>query len=76
MIAQSQTGVGVCSQRVSWQCLQVKESSIVVTENISFTPGLTDVAFLVWACHAEGHLSRQAFHWTSDVVLDAERGVT
>ena len=45
----------------------------VVYCNISFSPGLTDVAVLGWACHAESHLGH-AFHWT-EVVLDPERGV-
>ena len=44
----------------SWQCLQFKESSIIVTGKKSFLPGLIDVAFLGWACHA-GHLGRHAF---------------
>ena len=47
-------------QKLSWQCLQFKESSIIVTGKISFLPGLIDVAFLGWACHA-GHLGRHAF---------------
>ena len=41
-------------QKLSWQCLQFKESSIIVTGKISFLPGLR------WACHA-GHLGRHAF---------------
>ena len=47
-------------QKLSWQCLQFKESSSIVTGKISFLPGLIDVAFLGWACHA-GHLGRHAF---------------
>ena len=47
-------------QKLSWQCLQFKESSIIVTGKKSFLPGLIDVAFLGWACHA-GHLGRHAF---------------
>ena len=61
MRGQSQaSGHAVCCQKVSWQCLQFKESSIIVAGKVSFLPGLIDVAFLGWACHA-GHLGRHAF---------------